>query len=116
MSHLNDVVFKYYVFNYYCFGIYNLLTRTHSHLGVFLGSLEQSLILENIIEIVVIVVVTADRYTELPSKPAKKASDYRETTAQLSDKSNNLSSNFCFMDFICNLRFNRIAFRPISAD
>lgn len=76
MSHLNDVVFKYYVFNYYCFCIYNLLMRTHSHLGVFLGSLEQNLFLKKIIEIVVIVVVTAERYTGLPSTPAKKASDY----------------------------------------
>lgn len=109
MLHLNDVVFKYYVFNYYYFCIYNLLMRTTSHLSVFLGSLEQNLIVEKIVEIVVIVVVTADSYTGLPSTPAKKASDYRGTTAQLSDKSNNLSSNFCFTDFICNLRFNRIA-------
>lgn len=85
MSRLNEVVFKYYVFNYICFCIYNLLMRTHSHLGVFLGSLEQNSILEKMVEIVVIVVVTADRSTGLPSTPAKKASDYRGTTAQLSD-------------------------------
>lgn len=64
--------------------MYNLLMRTQQPpRRVFLGSLEQNLILEKIVEIVVIVFVTADRYTGLPSTPAKKASDYRGTTAQL---------------------------------
>lgn len=39
--------------------IYYLLMQTNSHLGVFLSSLNQNLLLEKIIKI--IVVVTADR-------------------------------------------------------